>query len=367
MQVFNTFFKIVKKQLPSFIIYFSIFGVLIGFMSNMGTGNNAYKESRMDIAIFNNDGSAKADYLEEYLGTIHDVMVIEDDEETIQDYLYFQVLDYVLYIDEGFELTNIKRPGSKTGIYVDNHIANFEKTYDAFVLAGYSEAEAYEKTMEAMDTVELVSLKGESGGKPTIFYFYLYFTYIVISLLINTLAPVIIALNRKEVKERSMMSPFSDKKRNGQIIAGSVLFSLVIWGIMNILSFVVCGFDLFKADNMYYLLNSVCYLILSVGVVCIVSNFNLKAEAISMISNIVSLSLSFLSGVFVPMEIFGEGMMRIAKCTPTYWYVRGCYNISDGIINNETFMYMGIQLLFALAFFAVALVISKRVKLSRAN
>ena len=64
MQVFNTFFKIVKKQLPSFIIYFSIFGVLIGFMSNMGTGNNAYKESRMDIAIFNNDGSAKADYLE---------------------------------------------------------------------------------------------------------------------------------------------------------------------------------------------------------------------------------------------------------------------------------------------------------------
>ena len=367
MQVFNTFFKIAKKQLPSFIIYFSIFGVLIGMLSKMGTGNNAYKESRMDIAIFNNDGSAKADYLEQYLGEIHDVMKIEDDEEVIQDYLYFQVLDYVLYIEEGFKLTNIKRPGSTTGVYVDNHVASFENTYDAFIVAGCSEEEAFEKTMEAMDTSGLVSLKGEEGGKPTIFYFYLYFTYIVIALLINTLAPVIIALNRKEVKDRSMVSPFSDKKRNGQIIAASVLFSIAIWGIMNLLSLVVCGIDLFKADNIFYLLNSVCYLILSVGVVCIVSNFNLKAEALSMISNIVSLSLSFLSGVFVPMEIFGDTMMKIAKCMPTYWYVKGCYNISEGVINSETFMYMGIQLLYALAFFAVALVISKRMKLSRAN
>lgn len=367
MQVFNTFFKIVKKQLPSFIIYFGIFGVLIVFMSSMGTGNNAYKESRMDIAIFNNDGSAKAYYLEQYLSEIHDVMMIEDDEETIQDYLYFQVLDYVLYIDEGFKLTNIKRPGSTTGVYVDNAIANFDKTYDSYILAGYRDGEAFEKTIQAMDTEDLVSLRGESGGKPVIFYFYLYITYILIALLINTLAPVIIALNRKEVKERSMISPFSDKKRNAQIIGGSVLFSVGIWLVMNLLSLIVCGGALFDGNNIYYLLNSVCYLIISVSVVCIVANFNLNSEAISMISNIVSLSLSFLSGVFVPMEIFGDTMMKIAKCTPTYWYVRGCYNISENLINGETFMYMGVQMLFALAFFVVSLVISKRMRISREN
>ncbi len=366
MQVFNVFFKIAKKQLPQLLIYATIFGILIVFLTNMGTGNNAYTESKMEIAIFNNDDSPKAKYLEEYLGKLHNVASVENDEEIIQDYLYYQVLDYVLYIDEDFKLSNIKRPGSTAGVYVDNHISNFDKTFDAYIIAGLSEKEAFEKTVEAMDTEGLVSLKGESGGKPTIFYFYLYFTYIVLSLLISTLAPVVIALNKKELKERSTISPFKDGKRNRQVMAASVIFALGIWLILNILCLVVCGRTSFDGDNIYYLLNSIAYLIVSAGIVCIVSGIGAKGEAISMISNILGLSFSFLGGVFVPMEIFGDTMMAVAKCMPTYWYVRGCYNISEGKIGSELFMYMGVQLLFALAFFAIALVIVKRKRISRA-
>lgn len=367
MQVFNTFFKIVKKQLPSFIIYFSIFGVLLSFMSAMGNKDDSYEQRKMDIAIFNQDESEKSKYLEKYLREIHNVMDVENDEETIQDYLYFQVLDYVLYIEDGYKLVNIKRPGTTAGVYVDNHIENFGKNYDAYIAAGYEPEQAYAKTIEAINTDDLVSLKGESGGKPTIFYFYIYFTYIIIALLINTLSPVIIALNRKEVKNRTLVSSYPVKKRNFQIVLGSIIFSLAIWLVMNVLSMVVCGGEVFNGNNPYYILNSFCYLIISVGAVCIISNFNLKIETISMISNVVSLAFSFLGGVFVPMEIFSEGMMRIAKCMPTYWYVRGCYNISENVINSQTFTYMGIQLLYAVAFFAVALVISKKMRLNRTN
>ncbi len=366
MQVFNLFFKIAKKQRTQFIIYFIIFGVLIVAMTGMGEGKEEYSNSRMDIAIFNNDGSAKANYLEQYLRELHDIKEVENDEEVIQDYLYYQVIDYVLYIDEGFKLSNIKRPGTTTGTYVDNHIANFEKNYDAYILAGLSPEEAFEKTLEVMDTSDLVKLKGKSGGKPTIFFFYMYFTYIILSLLITTLAPVIVAMNKKEVKNRAVVSPYGDGKRTVQMVLSSIIFALGIWLFLNVLSVVVCKGALFEADNLYYLLNSVAYLMVSAGIVCIVSSLDVKGEAISMVSNILALSFSFLGGVFVPMEIFGDTMMNVAKCMPTYWYVRGCYNISEGKIGSQLFGYMGIQMLFALAFFAVALVIVKRKRISRA-
>ena len=269
MQVFNTFFKITKKQLPSFIIYFSIFTVLLGVMASMGTGNNVYKESSMDIAIFNSDNSSKSKFLEEYLSSKHNIIELENDDEVIQDALYFQLVDYVLYIDEGFKLTNIKRPGSTTGNYVDGHISTFEKAYDSYILAGYSEDEAYEKTIISLDNEGLVSLKGKSTEKPVIYYFYTYFSYILIALLINILAPVIIALNRKEVRERTGISPLSEKNRSIQIITGAVILSVGLWVILNMVSVVMFKGELFQEKNAFYLLNSFCYLILSVGVVSI--------------------------------------------------------------------------------------------------
>lgn len=367
MQVFNTFFKITKKQLPSFITYFIIFTVLLSIMSSIGTGNNAYQDTRMDVAIFNNDGSKKGEYLEKYLTEKHNIVEVENDDEVIQDRLYFQVLDYVLYIEDGFKLTNIKRPGTTTGAYVDSQIDTFVKTFDSYVIAGYSEDEAYEKTIAAVDNKDLVSMKGKGNTKPTIYYFFTYLSYIFLGLLINVLAPVIIALNKKGVKERTDISPLSSKSRSAQLIGASVILSLVIWLGFMLVSVVMFKGEVFKDINAFLILNALCYLILSAAIVTLISNFQLKAQAISMVSNVLSLAFSFLGGVFVPMEIFGDTMLKIAKFIPTYWYVSAADSIMEGVMNKDIFMCMGIQLLYALAFFAISLVISKRMRVSRAS
>ncbi len=365
MQVFKAFFKIAKKQLPQIMVYAGIIGILLYALTLTGSGSNGYEDIEKKVVIFNNDDSAKAKYLEQYLGELHDVKEVVDDKEVLQDYLYYRVVDYVLYIDEGFELSNVKRAGTASCIYIDNHIASFCKNYDAYILAGYSEEEAYEKTVSAMDTAGLVSLKGEQGSKPMIYYFYTYLTYVLLSLLIIVLAPVIIALNRKEVKERTLISSFKDSKRTFQIFLAALIFAVVTWLCTNLIGVAMCNSQYTDGKNLYYLLNSAVFLLVSAGVVCMISSLEVKGEAISMMSNVFGLAFSFLGGVFVPLEIFGEGMLAVAKFVPTYWYVKCCDNISNGVINGETYMYMGVQLLFALAFFAVALVITKRRRISR--
>ncbi len=360
MQVFNLFFKIAKKQLPSGILYIVIFMTFLGILSSVGGTEEVYTESRVDIAIFNRDESDKAKYLEEYLESIHDIVEVEDNDEVILDYLYFQVLDYVLYIDEGYKLTNIKRPGSTYGSYVDNHIAVFEKTYDSYILAGYGEGEAYEKTLEAISNENLVSFKGESASRPSLYYFYNYATYILLALLLTVLAPIIIELNRKEVKMRYEISPNTVKKRSMQIIGATVILSILIWVLMLIMGFILYGGEMVEAANPLNILNLFCFLIVAVSIVSIVSNFNLNANAISMVSNVVGLSFAFLGGVFVPLEIFGEGMLKISKCIPSYWFVNTNGLIVDGNPMGKILFGMGVQILFALAFFAVSLVISKQ-------
>lgn len=367
MQVFNTFFKIIKKQISAFITYFIIFVVILSIMSAIGTGNNAYTESRLSVAVFNQDDSAKAQYLTEYLTEKHDMVSVENDDETIRDYLYYEVLDYVLYIGDGCTLTNIKRPGSTSGTYMDSQIDTFCKTYDAYILAGYSEQEANEKTLLALDTEKLVSMKGKGSRKPTIYYFYTYLTYILLGLLINVMAPVIIALNRKEVRERTDIAPITMKSRNFQVLAGAVLFSVAIWLAFMVVSVIMFRGELFRDQNMYSILNSFCYLILSAGIVSVVSGFNMKPQSINMVSNVVSLSFAFLGGVFVPMEIFSDTILTISKFTPTYWYVIASDKIFAGKVDGSVYLCMGIQLLFALAFFAIAMVLSKRKRLSRAS
>ena len=80
-------------------------------------------------------------------------------------------------------------------------------------------------------------------------------------------------------------------------------------------------------------------------------------------SNVIGLCMSFLCGVFIPMEFLGKNVIKAAHFLPAYWYIRTdelCtqYTGTSGELKTYT-MYLGIQLLFAFAAFSAALVISR--------
>ncbi len=82
-----------------------------------------------------------------------------------------------------------------------------------------------------------------------------------------------------------------------------------------------------------------------------------------MASNIIGLGLSFLGGIFVPLQYMSKGVLRFSKLLPTYWYVvtgEAIDNINNSVAEYDIiFRNMGIQLLFAAAFFAIAVGLSK--------
>ncbi len=61
----------------------------------------------------------------------------------------------------------------------------------------------------------------------------------------------------------------------------------------------------------------------ALGIVFLIGQVMKKAETVSMVSNVIALGMSFLSGVFVPIEFLGDGIIKAADFLPAYWYITG--------------------------------------------
>ena len=114
----------------------------------------------------------------------------------------------------------------------------------------------------------------------------------------------------------------------------------------------------------YYMLNSLMVLLIGLALSFLLGVFIKKEELLSAFVNVITLGLSFLCGVFVPLDIMGKGVKTLAHFLPVYWY-----EISNNLLNHSTsltqaqkqilYRNFGIQFLFAVAIFTIAMVVSK--------
>ena len=110
-------------------------------------------------------------------------------------------------------------------------------------------------------------------------------------------------------------------------------------------------------------INSFVFLLVSVGITYLISFLAYNPNILNMWSNVIGLCMSFLCGVFIPMEFLGKNVIKAAHFLPAYWYIRTdelCtqYTGTSGELKTYA-MYLEIQLLFAFAAFSAALVISR--------
>ena len=83
-----------------------------------------------------------------------------------------------------------------------------------------------------------------------------------------------------------------------------------------------------------------------------------------MFVNGIGLGSSFLCGVFVPREYLGKGVTAMGRIFPAHWYVNveeAVSRLSNSVTNDLIIGYL-VQLLFAVAFMVLALVVGSRRK-----
>ncbi|NLP35046.1 MAG: ABC transporter permease, partial [Clostridiales bacterium] len=105
MQVFRTYFKLLKSQLVSIIMYAIVFLTITIAISIaiIGSDEGDFRIKEAPIAVVNRDGeNAFIEGLFEYLDQYVQYVDIEDKEEARKDALFFRKVLYIMIIPEGF-------------------------------------------------------------------------------------------------------------------------------------------------------------------------------------------------------------------------------------------------------------------------
>ncbi|KAB1440524.1 ABC transporter permease [Candidatus Galacturonibacter soehngenii] len=374
MQVFKAYFKILRDSIPGLFIYLVIFIAISFFLSGSGKESTAttFTKNKVKIAVINEDEGGLGEGLKSYLSQIHTLVPTENDKEMLQDQLYYRNIEYILFIPKDFTnkiknnekehlCENVKVPASYTGKYLDSQVDQYISTLITYVIAGIDDKQALEYTKSDLEKEVSVQLLNESISisKADDYYYFKYLPYIFISVVVMGISPILMTFYKKEINERNLCSPMTLKTKSIGLVAGSIVTVLGIFVLFLVFAFFLYGKNMEFEKTILYIINCISFLSFATGLGYLVSIFSSNHNILNMITNVCGLGMSFLGGIFVPREVLGEKVIALSKFLPTYWYVNAVEAIQEVKINpsimKEFQINIGVQLLFAIAMFAIAL------------
>jgi len=382
MQVFKAYFKIIKKNLPMLTLYLIIFlSVSIGITASNRTQEMvSFTEIKSDLALINEDeGSDFSKGLTTYIRQNANIIDLGEDEEALKDALFYEKIDYILRIPEGFsqafmagddvQLNQTKGISQTAGIQLEMLVNRFLNTAALYAKHGnnLTQSEVIEKTMQDLSTetpVETKTFDSSLSDPVLIAFFFNYSAYSTIIILIFGISTFMLVFNKGLIKQRTMCSPLSNSQIVFQRMLGDFCLAVVIWLFTSICALFLHGKELFSANGALWFLNLFIFSIVCLSISFLIGSLLKRKNSLSAVANTVGLGTSFLCGAFVPQNMLGEGVLSVARFIPTYWFVRGNNLIAElKTFNGETLgpvlITFVIQIGFFMAITAVSLVINK--------
>lgn len=381
MQVFNAFLKVMLKKLPVAMIWVIVFLIISVVVANTNNSSFTFAEERFSVCVLDEDQTPESKALAAFLGERHDLISLPaEEEEEILDALYYARADYVMTIPAGYaeKLASGETDTLFTHYYIDDRYANtlldstlseYVSTVAAYQASGMSCTEAITAAEEALsEEIEVNSnpfakTEAENNEYSKNFsYYFQYLPYVLLSVMIAALSPTLITMQKADIRNRTNCSCLSSSSQTLQMLLGSGLFVLFVWLIFMVAGIFLYG-EIFSGKAWYAVLNSFVFLFVAAGIAILISTFAPSNTGVNVIANIVGLGMSFLCGVFVPQSLLGEGVLQAGQFLPAYWYVKANDMLSgdsgEAFTTIKFFQYLGVELLFAVALFAVILVLQK--------
>lgn len=376
MHTFKAFLLILRKNIPSIMVYTGISIALIFMISSSNAEDveNKYKGTEIPFTIIDRDGGEFGDTIKEYLSKKNDYKECKDDIDNLRNNIFYRNVYYVLIIPEGYEdavlsgksmeLENMKVKDSALGYYVDLEVNQFMTAFRSYIAAGYDMDNALKSTLKSLDEDIKVTMSDtqKDEGYNSSYYYYGIIPYIFISVIMAAVGPVYIAFNKMDVRRRINCSADRFRKRNLCLLLSTMLVGVFAWLLFNLMPIIIYHNDMSSVKILFNLLNTFCMAAVAMSLAFMCGNLANSNNIFQGMVNVVSMGLAFIGGVFVPLEVLSNNMLKLSKITPTYWYVVANNAIVDStdIDSHKVFSGMGMQLLFAAAILGISLVVIKK-------
>ena len=377
MTVFKTFLKILNKNKFIVILYTVFLIAFGGFNMQTSENNTNFVASKPNIMIVNKDekkGITKD--LVKYIEENSKIVNLKNSEDAINDGLFYRDVNYVIYIPKNYNRDfmdgknpkiDIKSTGDYKSSYAEMLLSRYIKVANIYKKSINNKDELISKineTLSKKSKVEIIS-KLDTNGLTKATFYYNFASYSMLACLIYVICLVLSSFKNIKIQKRTIISSTNYKKINRQLLLSNCLFSIILWLLYIILSFILIKDVLFSNQGIIYLLNSLLFTICATTIAIFIGNLVSNKNAISGIVNVVALGSSFLCGAFVPMEWLPDGVLKIAHILPSYYYVSSNEALKKlEIFNFDTMqpilLNMLILIIYSILFIVLTNVVSKR-------
>lgn len=333
MTVFKTFFRIVNKLKPTIILYTALL-IIFGAVNMKTSDNNInFVNSKPDILIINQDvNKGLTKNLINYMKKNSNIVKVENNEEKINDALFYREVSYVIYIPKDYRKNvllgkNPKLDIKKTDEY-DAHLSEmmlkrYIKLQNIYNKEAGSEDELITLINDNInDDVNVkITSKVDTSKTYNIAYYFNFASYSILAIIIYIVCLVLCSFKEESISKRINISSINYKSHNNKILFASIVFSSIVWLLFVIIGVIVVGDIMFSIRGLISIINSFIFTFCALTLSILISSLTNNKNAISGIVNVIALGSAFLCGAFVPAEYLPSSVLNFAHILPAYYYI----------------------------------------------
>lgn len=333
MTVFKTFFRIVNKLKPTIILYTALL-IIFGAVNMKTSDNNInFVNSKPDILIINQDvNKGLTKNLIDYMKKNSNIVKVENNEEKINDSLFYREVSYVIYIPKDYRKNvllgnNPKLDIKKTDEY-DAHLSEMMLKRYIKIQNIYNEEAGSEDELITLindninDDVNVkITSKVDTSKTYNIAYYFNFANYSILAIIIYIICLVLCSFKEESISKRINISSINYKSHNNKILLASIVFSSIVWFLFVIIGVIVVGDIMFSLRGLISIINSLIFTFCALTLSILISSLTNNKNAISGIVNVIALGSAFLCGAFVPAEYLPSSVLNFAHILPAYYYI----------------------------------------------
>lgn len=333
------------------------------------TASDEFSMSSMDIQVVDHSEDTVSQGLIENLSVDNNVEVVDKTRAELQEEILVMTSDGVIIIEENLEERFIEG-NADVEIIVDERVAasfqleNLVNKYFRYLDAEYSANEtinpgSVNEIMDSSVSVELLDT-GETIQQANYMHFknYMNFMGYVMLLLITIVGGnVMTDVNRPEINNRIKISPLKPTSYSVQTVSAQLIVTFFMTIIFLGFAFIIRQNQLDGVPIANMLAASLTIPLLGLSILHLLNAVTNNKFIINGVANFVTIGMAFLSGIFIPLELFGEGVRQLAMFMPLYHYTEIYGDIDMTLI--DALPSVSIVVLFSVSMIILGTIISR--------
>ncbi|WP_124057586.1 ABC transporter permease [Vaginisenegalia massiliensis] len=338
MTVFKAFLKHVYQQKNVIILYLLVMAAMLGilFAVNLNQSNTQFKAESLDIAYLDQAKTPFAKSIVSYLEQEgHHLIAIEPNQEKdarkkVFSNFYSGLVIIPNDVDQRLQkgdsaiievLTDQRdTPSMQIGQQLNKYF-RFTKSIAGNQVPSSAQLQELKQVFRHQAQVMIRNDKKvkKSSGKLGVVVPFMGF--ILLSIVASAVGRILITMNRPTISQRVRLGAMDLKHYTWQILLGELVLGIFLWLIMMLICLGLGG-AISQFDLMRYGIAIAIYLVFCLAFTYLLTSLSQKLYVFNSMTTVSSLALSFLSGIFMPYELFSPTMKQLAQISPIYYYNR---------------------------------------------